>query len=107
MIGLNIGDAGVKLDMAGQFKEGSAWAGYFSTQGNAGELLGHVPSLCEGRSLLSLVDAQNRDVVLRAARAVAVGGTSGEVRARFRHARGHLHRPAGAELDPRKDPGLR
>lgn len=45
VIGLNIGDAGVKLDMAGQFKEGSAWAGYFTTQGNAGELLGHVPSM--------------------------------------------------------------
>ncbi|HEX4977810.1 MAG TPA: EAL domain-containing protein [Nocardioides sp.] len=70
-------------------------------------LLGHVPSLCVGRSLLSLVDAGDRDVVLRAARAVVAGGTSGEVRARFRHARGHTRHVAVALKDARADPAVR
>ena len=66
-------------------------------------LLGHVPSLCVGRSLLSLVDAGDRDVVLRAARAVTTRGSSGEVRARFRHARGHTRHVAVALKDARSD----
>ncbi len=66
-------------------------------------LLGHVPSLCVGRSLLSLVDAADRDVALRAARAVVAGGSSGEVRARFRHARGHTRHVAVALKDARSD----
>lgn len=66
-------------------------------------LLGHVPSLCLNRSLLSLVDPRDRDVVLRSARAVVTGGSSGEARARFRHARGHTRHVAVVLKDARDD----
>lgn len=44
IIGFSATDAGMKLDLAAQFKEGSPSAGYFGAKGNTGGLLSRVPS---------------------------------------------------------------
>lgn len=43
VIGLNVGDSGLAIDIGAQFKEGSEVAGFFAAAGKAGELLGRLP----------------------------------------------------------------
>lgn len=48
VVGFKATDAGVSLDMGAQFKEGSEYAGYFSSKGKAGSLIGNLPKLDQG-----------------------------------------------------------
>lgn len=44
VVGFNASEAGVKLEMASQFKEGSELAGYFSSKGSASSLISALPN---------------------------------------------------------------
>lgn len=44
VLGVSMGEKGVTLDMAGQFKEGSEWAGYFGTKGKGLPLAASLPN---------------------------------------------------------------
>jgi hypothetical protein len=43
VMGFKVSDAGVTLDLGAQFKEGSEFAGYFNSKGNAGSLISSLP----------------------------------------------------------------
>lgn len=45
LIGLHIDDAGVSIDVAAQFEEGSELAAFFADEGDSSNLLGHLPSV--------------------------------------------------------------
>lgn len=44
VLAVSMGESGLKLDMAGQFKEGSEWAKYFTGKGKGGALTGALPN---------------------------------------------------------------
>lgn len=44
IIGANIGEEGLTLDFAAQFKEGTEYAGYFNSKGKANQLLAALPN---------------------------------------------------------------
>jgi len=44
VLAFSLGESGVKLDMAGQFKEGSEWASFFTGKGKGGALTGSLPN---------------------------------------------------------------
>lgn len=44
VLALSMGERGIKLDMAGQFKEGSEWGNYFTGKGNGGSLIAALPN---------------------------------------------------------------
>lgn len=44
LVGFNMGETGMSLHLAGQFKEGSETAGYFNAKGKASALLERVPN---------------------------------------------------------------
>jgi len=44
IMGFRASDAGVTLDLAAQFKEGSEYAGYFNSKGKAGSLVSALPN---------------------------------------------------------------
>lgn len=45
IVGVNLSDKGITLDLASQFKEGSEAAGLLSAPGDAAKLLAHVPKM--------------------------------------------------------------
>lgn len=45
VIGLNVGESGVAIDIAAQFEEGSELAGYFARRGEAGGMLARLPQV--------------------------------------------------------------
>lgn len=45
LLGLDLDESGVTLDLATQFKEGSEIAGFFNASGESGKLMGHVPEM--------------------------------------------------------------
>lgn len=44
VMGVNLGEKGIKLDLAGQFKDGSEFASYFTGKGKGGPLAGLMPN---------------------------------------------------------------